>query len=414
MNRNKLLRYIPVVLTLAIWTTHQSMRTNNILIGAFGTYMFFMGWPFAKFQFRRDFMLLLLPALFIVFMIGVFFGEDQREGWHQMEKRIGYIAFPLIFYLGRNVITREDITRMLYAFLVACLALSLICYGNAVINIVENHSFIAIGKNERPYYYLAYMMLTEPVKLDPVYLSIYINFCILIVLFRPTGRSWINVILIGYLCVFNLSLASKAGILINAMVFLLFTYSLMRRKIVALGVCILLIAVFATAIFKSDFLRERFIVSTQFEYDRPWAGDWNSTSQRIAIWACSLETIGNNFPFGYGTGNGELELYKTYHKKNYIRGYEDGYNSHNEFLFTWLDLGIFGAIVLVAVMLIPLYFTVKINEPLYTYAILCFLLYFCVEVVLTRRAGINFLSFIYGLMAVEYFICTSKAQRLNA
>jgi O-antigen ligase len=207
--------------------------------------------------------------------------------------------------------------------------------------------------------------------------------------------------------------ASKGGIIISVMVFFFHILTTLRSKTLAVAICLAVVAISTIIVSKSQFLKTRFVVSTTFEYGNAWAGNWNSTSQRLAIWSCAFETINNNFPWGNGTGDGEPELYKTYRKNNYIRGYEDGLNPHNEFLFTWLDLGILGVMVLLAVVCIPLYLSIRMKEKIYLYTLISVVMFFLFEVVLTRRFGVNFLSFVYGLMAVDYFNFVTKEQDAN-
>jgi hypothetical protein len=88
----------------------------------------------------------------------------------------------------------------------------------------------------------------------------------------------------------------------------------------------------------SSDLKDRFLVESRFSYESAYSGEWNSLSQRLAIWSCALEAVDRVFPLGYGTADGQLALESVYRERNYVRGYEDHYNAHNEFIYTILDL----------------------------------------------------------------------------
>ena len=268
----------------------------------------------------------------------------------------------------------------------------------------------SLARPERAYYYFSYMHLTYPVDLDPIYVSLYVNFSIIILLFRPLNNKVVAVLLVGYLVIFNVLVASKAGIIGLLLIFSLWCIGRIRNKVLAFGICLVALVALMVTVTTSKFLRERFIVSTQFNYELPWAGDWNSTSQRLAIWTCATETIGKVFPLGYGTSNGQLALNQTYKSKNYIRGYEDKYNAHSEYLYTLLDTGIFGIIVIILMFLWPGIQSFKNKDLLFLYFLILIFFYFFVETVLTRRSGGVFFSFFYSLLAVNGLIEKRRAQ----
>lgn len=404
---------IPAILTAAISATYFSVRINNILIWILGLYGIYMSWPL-RLKITRDDLVFFLPALlFVVFGIGLFWASDFHDGLMQMERRLALVAIPLAFFFMRHSLTKQQLNGMLYAFLGVVLIMSIVCYGNALVNIIENKSLKVVGNTERSYYYFSYMPLTHIIRIDPIYLSLYVNFGVIILLLRPLKNKVLNIFILGYLVLFIVLISSKAGIVMMAAIFALFLFGSFRSRVLAFVIAGLITIALFTGLNKWDFLRERFVVSLEFRYDVAWAGNWNSSSQRMAIWTCAIETIEKNFPLGYGTSDGQKALVETYVSNKYIRGYEDNYNAHNEFIFTWLDTGIFGVTVLIGMIVVPFVRNLGRKDHLFLYFLVCCVGYFLVEAILNRRLGLNFFCFFYGLLAINDFICSDKVNASN-
>ena len=404
--------YIPPALTALMWATSYWNVFNNYIVWTFAIYTMYVSWQSVSKPTWDDAVFFLPVILFTLYVVGMIWSFDLYQGYRQVEKRMVLAVFPIIFFFARNKFTKKDITTLLYTFVLFCIALSLICYAYAAWKSMYHGSFKVVEQTERDYYYFSYKYLTRPVGLDPIYVGLYVNLSIIILLFRPLNKKLVTSILIVYLLLFNILVASKAGIIALALIFSLLLLNRIKNKVLAVGICVVLLGLFAWAVTSSKFLRERFMVSTQFNYEMPWSGSWNSTSQRLAIWTCAVETIGRVFPLGYGTSNGQLALNETYKSNNYIRGYEDKYNAHSEYLHTLLELGIFGFVALAMMFLWPAIQSLKSKDPLFLYFLILIFFYFFVETVLHRRSGAVFFSFFYSLLALNGVI--HRAQTKNS
>ena len=401
---------ILIALTALIWATSFWNVYNNYFMWALALYAIYIGWQTVSKPTWTEGVLFLPLLLFMIYVAGLLWSIDFHQGFRQVEKRMVLAVFPIVFFFLKNKLNAKSITGILYTFLIFCVGLSLVCYAYAAWQSIHHGSFKVVGNTERAYYYFSYMHLTYPVDLDPIYVSLYVNFSVIILLFRPLNNKVVTILLALYLVIFNVLVASKAGIIGLLLIFSLWCIGRIRNKFLAFGICIVALLALVLTVTNSKFLRERFIVSTQFNYELPWAGDWNSTSQRLAIWTCAAETIGKVFPLGYGTSNGQLALNQTYKSKNYIRGYEDKYNAHSEYLYTLLDTGIFGIIVIILMFLWPAIQSLKNKDLLFLYFLILIFFYFFVETVLTRRSGGVFVSFFYSLLALNAIIEKRMAQ----
>jgi hypothetical protein len=399
-------RYL-LVLVCLILLTIPFFKINNAVIGLFVAYGFYRIRRENRALQTND-LLLFLPALMVAaYLIGLLWSSDLFEGWKQVEKRLPLLVLPFGFFLHRSHLEKKDIVFLFHFFVMLCLALSVVCYSNALYNIILHDSFKVVEELERDYYYFSYLPLTNVVGIEPMYLSLAANLSVCFLLARPFRNKALNLLLVLYLGFFVFLIASKIGIISLAAMLCLYALSRVGSHFARLTVSAAIALIFIVIIYNSDFLRERFTAETNIQYDRAWAGDWNSFTQRLAIWSCALETVAGS-PWGYGTADGQIALDQTYERKGYIRGYEDHYNAHSEFLYTLLDLGAFGLAVLFVVILYPVFAAWKFRQHLLLYFLILFVLYFLVEVVLARRYGIMLFAFWYPLIIMDSGIAERK------
>ncbi len=77
----------------------------------------------------------------------------------------------------------------------------------------------------------------------------------------------------------------------------------------------------------------------------------NSTGSRIAAWGLEWDLIKSNWIAGHGTGNANQLLYDKFVSGKYTDLITYNMHTHNQFLHTWIDLGIGGVIVLLSVFI---------------------------------------------------------------
>jgi len=391
-----------MLLVAILFTLPLHVRYGNIAIITLAAYSIFL-WFYDR-EMRAgvspDWTVLFPGLLFFAYLIGIFWATDMKEGWSQLEKRLPMLFVPLSVWLVRKRLGVRELRIMLYALVVFCVVVSIVCYGNALYNIISNHSLEVVGEKERVYYYYSYIYLTEIVDISPIYLSLYVNLCIAILSFVPLKNRYVNAGLIAYLVVFVILIGSKIGIVWLPLFFALRLAALVRSKVVRFVMMGLIVVAAYVLISRVEFLRDRFFARLEFDFTAQHSSEWNSTSQRLAIWTCTWEAIEDKFPLGYGTGNGQEALNNSYRNHGYVRGYEDNNNTHNEVLAVALELGLAGVIVFLVVFLVPLVQGFIKKNNLLTVFLIMFLVYFLIEVLLTRRTGIVFFSLFYPLVVL--------------
>ena len=137
----------------------------------------------------------------------------------------------------------------------------------------------------------------------------------------------------------------------------------------------------------------------------------NITAQqsRILIWDASFQLIKEAPLLGYGIGDAEDALIEKYKELNYIQNYINQYNAHNQFLQTFLQIGVVGFGVLSSIFIILAINMRRSRNEFSVFLILLISLFF--ESMLVRFNGIVFFSIIIPLLLKKRSILSSRIIR---
>jgi O-antigen ligase len=343
---------------------------------------------------------LLLPAgLFIWYALWTFVGEPRDGAWNELIKKVTLLLFPFSFLITGKRMEQRKIDIVLMVFVAATIVCSLVCYVYGFYNVITTGQYY-LHNDDRDYYYLTYILLTEFVGITPIYLSMMTNMAIVIVITSSLiKKSTWRYLLLLYFSVFVVLVASKIGIICLAGIVGVWLFMSIRQRILAVGIVGGMIVFFVIGIFTIPFLKERFVASFKFNYTEQYGENWNSNAFRAAIWSSTFETIQNRPVLGYGTGAGQAALEETYEKNQFGWGINEHLNAHSEFFASALDLGIPGMIYVVLMLAIPFIVYLKRKDPLGMMFIFIATCYFFIEVILNRQKGIVFFVFFYSLLA---------------
>jgi O-antigen ligase len=123
-----------------------------------------------------------------------------------------------------------------------------------------------------------------------------------------------------------------------------------------------------------------------------------STTLRILIWEQSINLIKNNFLLGTGVGDANDELYKKYQSNGIDVAFDEKLNAHNQFLQTFIGIGLFGFILLCIISIGQIFIAYnKKNILMFVFFIIISLNFF-VESMLQTSAGVLFFVFFYCLI----------------
>jgi len=245
---------------------------------------------------------------------------------------------------------------------------------------------------------------------SPGYFSMYLLFSIAVLLWFILKRGfitnyWIKVfiiLLVVYFVVFIVMLCAKAGMIsVLGLFSLVIGYMIIiRRKYLQALVMITLVSLSFVILLKLlPCMEKRFIIFM----DSLFMEDCQTENEKIKvgrmiIWSNSLELIHDHFFSGVGTGDVTDNLTDIYKEKNLKDGYDHKLNAHNQYLQTFLALGVFGFSILVLALALPAIVSLKKRDYIYFCFLIIIAFYFLIESMLERQAGVVFYAYFNALL----------------
>ncbi|MBA7585454.1 hypothetical protein ES708_27436 [subsurface metagenome] len=123
----------------------------------------------------------------------------------------------------------------------------------------------------------------------------------------------------------------------------------------------------------------------------------SSIGTRMVLWEEALYIIKRNFFLGVGQGDIKMELHNQAKKKGYLQIVEKNLNVHNQFLETFVGLGIGGVILLIMLLFGPVIKLKGKYFELFFYFIIIVTVNLVFESMFNRLAGVFFFAFFYCL-----------------
>ena len=324
-----------------------------------------------------------------------------------LEKRTPFMAFPLAFAIT-PMLTKGQVKNILRAFffgiILSSLILLLTATGVSLVSgsIYNLHPRYGVEENN-----FMYHRLGSYLNLHAVYYSSMVLLAFILVLvysrhYLPRAgnrKKAVLIVLLAYLAVL-LFLLKSATILI-ALILIILTYAIFLLYKISdkiswpqkAGVLVILLLVVAALGYRVvDKIGQR---GDLFAYDlsEPGGGNWNAFNLRKAKWDIAAEAIKDHWLLGVGPGNVIAELDRYYRKHNFVFALSQHYNPHNQFLHSFLCLGVLGFIVISAVYLLSFYYAIKRVDLVWLLFMLGFTFFSMSESTLAVNKGIVFFTF---------------------
>lgn len=144
------------------------------------------------------------------------------------------------------------------------------------------------------------------------------------------------------------------------------------------------------------------IFSTLYElhnYKKYRIADGFSLAMRIEYWKIGIKIIKNNLLFGVGTGDISNAFHKMYQNgESNLMDKENWRRTHNQYLSTWIQLGIPGLILLLYMLFYPLSFKVHRKNSLYVFFLILISISMLTEDTLETQAGATLFSIFNALL----------------
>jgi len=365
------------------------------------------------FSFKRKFGLLIIPIVFYLFLtLRLLFECGNQEIGSDLLMKFYLILVPILFPYYREIY-KSNFDKYFWSLFWGCFAVSTFYLLSALYHSISYVGgvlkFNPVPEYGWDNYFIGYKL---SFLLHPSYFSL----LILVALLFIGIRSWKNikkykkillVIIIIQLVLTLILIQSRAGILgLGLLVLIKILHLIFIEKRFVAGMVIFVVLVIPNIIVFSKLDRySKTIKSLQATTSDGINHQYKEdvTLIRFWIWQSAFNTIKENPIFGVGTtSNVRDSLKKRYEVLRMESAASLRLNAHNQFFETWLSLGIFGLVILIFMIFMPLIIGVR-NDDWLMVGFFCLSLFsFTFESMLERISGIVFFIIFYTILVSQY------------
>ncbi|MEX0291182.1 MAG: O-antigen ligase family protein [Flavobacteriaceae bacterium] len=364
---------------------------------------------FGKKGAQKNKFLLLLPALYLSYALGLF--TSVEPSYTFLEYKLSLIAFPLLFFLHHY--SEKERKNILKGLIYGLLAVSIVCFLAALYrsvffeegalvfkaNVEEGRGFfeaVIFGGNQFFGQHFSFFHQT-------VYFAMYLCAGIAILLhYKNIFSTKFRWLLIALFTLEIFLISNKAGIVVVCAVFLISIITAKTTKLkkaAALGLLALLIGTLA---YTNPRLNESIgkLFKGEISLDKEARYDYKT---RSLCWDAALELIQEKPLLGYGLGDTQKALNKVYAEKEYKVPLAENFNAHNLFMQLWLENGLIGLLLLILIFGLLFKKAFGTKEPLgFILMILAiFLINGLFESFFSRFSGISFFAFFISFIYTQ-------------
>jgi O-antigen ligase len=353
MNQNVSFRWpggmntLEITLMLAVVTMPLNYLWNSYAIALFAAAALLSTSPVKKIdRLRKQPFYWILPLTYFVWMLGTFIRDGVNllspDVIMYLEGSVSWFVFPILFATTEKI-KGQSIQKLLLAFVVSNLCASFYCFWKAYQE-YKLTNYINV---------FFYHHISSHIGISAIYFSMYCVFCIYILFYYflfKKQKFWTRLICLAttvYLTFFVVILSSKTMIFllyISALVFTVYSFYYFKSKWGALILSLLLLTI-PMLLVKFPYVNAR-VRSTQIKEYNGSADDQNGLAVRGVLWESSWELIQARPVLGWGHSWGQLSLQEKYLQMGFREGSKNNYNSHNQYLYSWLCYGLVGLTIL--------------------------------------------------------------------
>jgi len=332
----------------------------------------------------------ILALFYLLHVIGFAFSENPDLAMKELEYKLSFLVFPLLFILIPKLSERRfKSLHEIFAFSCLLFIIGSVSYG--IYRSVIHDSWA----------YLSYEKLGA--IFHPTYMSAYQGLALFHLLRRGVGGDYllakrgVHVAAVSIIVIYIAMLASKAGLITTAGILIYFLFchrvpGLPLRRSLWMTVPLLLLLLASSYLVPATSKRISAAAHSgaAAPVDTNFEGAKSSSALRKAVWSASIKVIGQH-PFGVGTGDAQEVLSAEYVGRGELYAAKRKLNAHNQYLQVGVEFGWAGLIVLVAFLFVFLVQTWGVAEAMVFVGLVAF--HCLLESFLEVQAGIVFLSF---------------------
>ena len=349
-------------------------------------------------------------GLFILYCIGLLWSNNLQKGIREIETKMSLFIMPLVFL--SVPLNSEQFRKTLQLFVIGCGIAMMTWILFAAYNFIMTEYYLAQGFKIWDFGINYFFKERLSRIIHPRYMAMYVCTAIWMILNVKDPLFQKKIFNVGFISLFALSilfLISKAGIFVLILIGVYSLYELIfKHGKIKLAVTIIVSFTFTFIClfsFAPEF-RKRFTSVFDALYSQDNNNSDNSSGLRMVVWEASRACVAQHFLTGTGTGSANdalMEHYKTY---GMTIAFKEHLNAHNQYLQTFITLGIFGFIVLISMLFYPISQAFSNGDLLYKGFLFFFILNIFVESMFETQAGNLFFAFFNTLL----FINSSQNQ----
>lgn len=355
--------FYSVALALVIATLFLARAFTEVPVNSYALALLIIAWIFEG-RWREKLIgvkspLVFLPAvLFMLYLIGVLYSNDQSLAWKSLEQKLMLILGPVLI-AGSASFKKEHLGWTLFIFVFSAAATMVVAFGLALSKGLSG-KYGDIGLLDM----ITYEKLASTVAFQPIYLSFYVVFAFFALWFlysnsRFSGQIFFRnrrlvypLMFFFFAAVVMLSSRMEIMVLFATFAVMIFVHvrqsAASRRKYLVVYTAMLILAV--AMIIGSKENKQRFTEMVDVEADYT-QNKYGGRSIRFHKWLNTIECWSDHWLIGTGTGDMQHKLNETYRKNEFSLALQYSFNPHNQYLETLLTLGLPGFSVLVGWML---------------------------------------------------------------
>lgn len=394
-SRNKLYSILLVVVAIGFFF---SIKLSGVLISILTLFWIFSGEVKNINSLKENPLAILMIGIYLIYIFGMLFTENEEEGLFQLEKAVPIILFPLI--LGSTSIKIPFKKRiLLFFFALTSFIVSFILLTWATIRYQQT-------LNSDVFFFYEFCSL---INFNPIYFAAYILFSLTIIIgFLKEKIHTILLLLLILYGLFILVLLGSKIILFLAIPLIGITYRPGFKHL------LIIVAFFVVSIFSIDYTFNRIkdiftnslevVEKDQFPYNQKFSG----LTLRLVQWKLILSHFIKDDLILTGVGTGDAGDY--YNKVYSLHGLDHAgyldYNIHNQYLEILIRFGLFG-------FLYYLYFLFNAFKVAFIkkdILFISFLLIFCTISLTESFLGVNKGIVLFAFF-LSYFLFVESEKR---
>lgn len=350
----------------------------------------------------------IILALFFVQIIGLLYTNNFKTAFFLLEKKTHFLLIPLLVLpllqkagMNKNLIFKYIGFITLFSSLVLlgiAVSRKFILNNLQAFDYISGSDFEGFTSIHYPYYAM-YFAWGSLVLID----------CLFDSLIRRKYGFFLIVLLFIYSLSILIIVASKTGIIVFAVASTIFLYfKLADKRIFAISIILLLLAG-SVLLYLNESTRERFtglnenlsiLTKDILKEDVPF----NGLSLRLLFWKLPVLHLWHDGLILTGVGPGDAQDYidSIFNHPNYqLYGYI-GWDSHNQWVYTLLQLGIIGLLPMALLYVMSFKRAFKRVDTKFISFLIITLVFSLTESILELNKGIVFFALIFTLLSASY------------